>query len=470
MMTKIFRIPLVFAAMGFIVAMQVSAQSLPDFTGLVERNAPAVVNITATKSAGGKAEDPSAYGNEEMPEVFRRLFGDPRQFQMPQQERVSGGSGFIVSADGYVMTNHHVIDGADEINVRLKDRREFKAKLIGSDQQSDVALLKIEAKDLPIAKLGDSSKLKPGQWVIAIGSPYNLDFSVTAGIVSATGRTLGDEQRYVPFIQNDVAINRGNSGGPLFNLAGEVVGINSQIFSNTGGSIGLSFAIPIDYANQVVAQLKSRGKVARGYLGVRLDRVAADVAQALDLPRIAGALVTQVDRNTPAEKAGLKLQDVIVSFEDQEIDWSGDLPPLVGATPPGTRVNLGVIRNGKRVNLPLVVGELPGAEGSSATGGAETAAAKGDAVGLKVVELSGEQREQLGLDAGVGVMIESVSGAAARRAGLQPRDVIMMVGRAQVGTVAQFRTAAAKIPKGEPVMILVRRGDGQRFVTFTPED
>ena len=446
------------------------AQSLPDFTGLVERNVPAVVNITATKTAGSNENDPSAFGNEEVPEVFRRFFGDPRQMQPQQpQERISGGSGFIISADGYLLTNHHVIDGADEIKVRLKDRREFKAKLIGSDQQSDVALLKIAASGLPVASLGDSSKLKPGQWVVAIGSPFNLDYSVTAGIVSAVGRNLGDQQRYVPFIQNDVSINRGNSGGPLFNLAGEVVGINSQIFSNTGGSIGLSFAIPIDYANKVVAQLKSKGKVARGYLGVRLDAVTADVAQALDLPKIAGALVTQVDKGTPAAKAGLKLQDVIVRFENQDIEWSGDLPPMVGATPPGTRVMLGVVRDGKMVSLPMIVGELPNEAGGSVGAVEESATAQADAIGLSVVDLTSEQREQLGLDNGVGVLVERVNGSAARRAGIQPRDVIMMVGRTQVGSVSQFRSAAAKVAKGQPVMLLVRRGDGQRFITLTPE-
>ena len=271
------------------------AQGLPDFTQLVERNAPAVVNITARKEAAS-GEDPSQLSEEEVPEIFRRFFGDPRQLQRPDRgERVSGGSGFIISADGYLLTNHHVVDGADEVTVRLKDRREFKATVIGSDQQSDVALLKIEASGLTAATLGDSSKLKPGQWVVAIGSPYNLDFSVTAGIVSAVGRNLGDDQRYVPFIQNDAAINRGNSGGPLFNLDGQVVGINSQIFSNTGGSIGLSFAIPIDYANQVVAQLRAKGRVSRGYLGVALEEVDSVKAKALGLSRVTGALVNQVN-------------------------------------------------------------------------------------------------------------------------------------------------------------------------------
>jgi serine protease Do len=444
----------------------VQAQSLPDFTGLVERNAPTVVNITATKTAGSSSSDPSAFGDEEVPEIFRRFFGDPRQLQQPEaRERISGGSGFIISADGYLLTNHHVIDGADEINVRLKDRREFKAKLIGSDQQSDVALLKINATGLSVATLGDSSKLKPGQWVVAIGSPFNLDFSVTAGIVSAVGRNLGDQQRYVPFIQNDVAINRGNSGGPLFNLAGEVVGINSQIFSNTGGSIGLSFAIPIDYANQVVAQLKSKGKVARGYLGVGLQEVNSTNAKALGLPNVSGALVSQVDKGTPAAKAGLKVQDVILRFEGQHVERSGDLPPMVGATPPGTRVNLGIFRDGKELTVPLIVGELPGTPAGS-TPDVEAAQETGDAIGLAVSDISDEQREQIGVEAGEGVLIERVIDAGARRAGLQPGDAVLMVGRAKVGSVAQFKAAAKALTKGQPVMLLVRRGGGNRFVTY----
>jgi serine protease Do len=457
------------ALLLLLAAAGAQAQSLPDFTGLVERNAPAVVNITATKSASAASDDPSAYRDEEMPEIFRRFFGDPRQFQQPERERVSGGSGFIISADGYLLTNHHVIDDADEINVRLKDRREFRAKLIGSDQQSDVALLKIAATGLPVATLGDSSKLKPGQWVVAIGSPFNLDYSVTAGIVSAVGRNLGDQQRYVPFIQNDVAINRGNSGGPLFNLAGEVVGINSQIFSNSGGSIGLSFAIPIDYANQVVAQLKSKGKVARGYLGVGLQEVTSNDAQALGLPRVAGALVSQVDKDTPAARAGLKVQDVILRFENQAVERSGDLPPMVGATPPGTRVALGVFRDGREVTVPLVVGELPGAAGAG-TPNSEGAPQTGDALGLAVSDLSAAQREQINVEAGEGVLVERVIGQGARRAGLQPGDVVLMVGRTRVGNVAQFRAAAKAATKGQPVMLLVRRGGGNRFVTLSPEE
>lgn len=448
-----------------------SAQTLPDFTGLVEHNAPAVVRITVSKSAGDAAAD-TADGNpgdQQMPEIFRRFFGDPRQFQHPDIQQTSLGSGFIISADGYVMTNHHVVAGGDDIKVELKDRREFKARVVGSDEQSDVALLKLEASGLPSVKLGDSSKLKPGQWVIAIGSPFGMDYSVTAGIVSAIGRNLGDNQRYVPFIQNDVAINRGNSGGPLINLAGEVVGINSQIFSNTGGSIGVSFAIPMDYANRIVAQLKSKGKVARGYLGVSLQEVSGESARALGLSRVGGALVAQVNRATPAAKAGLKEQDVILSFNGQAIERSGDLPPLVGATAPGTRVQLGVFRNGKNVEVPLVVGELPGTLSIEPSGSSRDPAQSADALGLVVSDLSNEQREQAGLEPNAGILIEQVTGAGARRAGLRPGDVLLMVGRSRVASVAQFKAAAAVMPKGQPVLLLVRSGDANRFITLTPD-
>lgn len=451
-----------------VAATSLQAQSLPDFTQLVEANAPAVVNITARKHAAD-ANDPSQLSEEEVPEIFRRFFGDPRQLQRPDQgERVSGGSGFIISADGYLLTNHHVVDGADEVTVRLKDRREFKAKIIGSDQQSDVALLKIEASGLTAARLGDSSKLKPGQWIVAIGSPYNLDFSVTAGIVSAVGRNLGADQRYVPFIQNDAAINRGNSGGPLFNLEGEVVGINSQIFSNTGGSIGLSFAIPIDYANKVVAQLRAKGKVSRGYLGVALEEVDGTKAKAFGLSRVTGALVNQVNPDTPAARAGLKEGDVIVSVDGQKIERSGDLPPIIGATAPGTKVHLGVVRDGKPLTIPLVVGELPA---NLTAGGASPnpeLPAKGDALGLNVRELTGDEREQSGIEQGV--LVENVTGTNARRAGLRPGDVVIMVGRKRVNTVAEFKAAATAVGKGDSVMLLVRRGGSNSFIALPPDE
>lgn len=458
-----------FAVSGLFTISTSVAQTLPDFTELVEENAPAVVRITVTKGGASEEEAAQSLEDQEIPDIFRRFFGDPRQFRQPDFEQRSLGSGFIISADGYVMTNHHVINGADEIRVELKDRREFKAKVIGSDEQSDVALLKISSTGLPTVKLGDSSKLKPGQWVLAIGSPFGMDYSVTAGIVSAIGRNLGDSQRYVPFIQNDLAINRGNSGGPLINLAGEVVGINSQIFSNTGGSIGLSFAIPIDYANKVVTQLKSNGKVARGYLGVGLQEVTADAANALGLNMVAGALVSQVSKGTPAAKAGLKEQDVILRFNDQPILRSGDLPPMVGATAPGTRVILGVFRNGKEVDVPLIVGELPRDLTAGSQGDTGNSSQTGDGIGLVVSDLNDAQREQAGIEANEGVLIERVSGSAARRAGLQPGDILLMVGRTHINNINQFKTATAALKKGQSVLLLVRRAGANRFFTLVPE-
>jgi serine protease Do len=440
---------------------------LPDFTDLVERNASSVVNISARKSGASSGEDPSEHYGEEMPDIFRRFFGDPRGPRGAMPERVSTGSGFIISADGYVLTNHHVVDGADEVNVRLKDRREFKAKVIGSDQSSDVALLKIEASDLAPVRLGNSSALKPGQWVVAIGSPFNLDYSVTAGIVSAVGRSLDNDQRYVPFIQTDVAINRGNSGGPLFNLQGEVVGINSQIFSNTGGYIGLSFAIPIEVAKSVSDQLRTKGKVSRGVLGVGIQEVNRDIADALGLNRIAGALVGSVEPGSAAEKAGVKVQDVIVAYNGTEIGRSAELPPMVGSTPPGTRATLDILRDGKRLSLPVVVGELQGDGVASASGGSERSP-QSNALGIAVRGLTAEEREQLELN-NEGVLVDEVTGRAARRAGLQPGDVILMVGRQRVANAKAFEEAAKAVKPDQSVILLVRRGEASSFLAIRPE-
>lgn len=449
------------------------AQTLPDFTGLVERTSPAVVNIESI--ASGTSRGLSGPGQEEIPEPFRRFFDDPRLNQQPR-DRVSGGSGFIISQDGYVITNHHVVDEADEVRVTLKDRREFKAKVVGSDQQSDVALLKIDATGLPTVALGDSDRVKPGQWAVAIGSPFGLSYTVTAGVVSAVGRNLNPDQRYVPFIQNDLAINRGNSGGPLFNLDGQVIGINSQIFSQTGGSVGISFAIPINYANQVVAQLKSKGRVARGYIGVNLQRVTSEDAKALGLARVAGALVTQVNPGTPGAKAGLKLGDVIQTYNGTAIEDSGDLPPLVGATAPGTRASLGVFRDGKQINVPVVIGELPadvaqsGGSGSESDQPTEPGTSRQPKLGLVIGSLNADERESLGLEANEGVLIREVTGTAARRAGLQPNDVVLMVNRQRVGSISEFSKIVQAAKPGSPVMLLIRRGENNAFVTYTPEE
>jgi serine protease Do len=440
---------------------------LPDFTGLVERASPAVVNVSATRTADapGRSSDPDL---DELPESLRRFFGQPGMPRMPQRDSTSLGTGFVISEDGYVLTNHHVIDGADEVVLRFTDRRELEAKVVGSDPESDVALLKVEGSALPTIKLGDSGVLKPGQWVVAIGSPFGFDHSVTAGVVSATGRTSQfTGQQYVPFIQTDVAINRGNSGGPLLNTQGEVVGINSQIFSNTGGFMGVSFAIPIEVAMNSVQQLKSKGYVSRGLLGVNIQEVTREAARGLKLPRPGGALVNGFSEDSAARKGGIKLGDVILSFNGREIARSGDLPPLVGATAPGTRVRLGVFRDGKEIEVPVTIGELPRDPArQAATGDADAAA--GNALGLVVENLSAEQREGLGLEAGEGVAIVRIVGSAATRAGLRPGDVVLMVGQTRVGTTAAFNTALADATPGEPVMLLVRRGEQTQFVAVTP--
>ena len=463
-------LPALVLACGCALAAPANAD-LPDFTVLVEANAPAVVNITARKS-GDDAEDLSELYGEDMPELFRRFFGDPNAPNNPHRglrgrvpDSISGGSGFVISADGYLLTNHHVVDGATEVLVRFKDRREFNAKVIGSDAATDVALLKVEATDLPVLALGDSKSLKPGQWVVAIGSPFGLDFTVTAGIVSAVGRTINPDQRYVPFIQTDVAINRGNSGGPLFNLQGQVVGINSQIFSNTGGSIGVSFAIPIEVARSVAEQLRTKGKVSRGSIGVQIQRVDRDAAEALGLAKIGGALVAQVVPGSAAERAGVKVQDVILAWNGAEVADSNELPPLVGATAPGSRATLRVWRDGKTLDLPVTVGELPAEDGAPEPAAPDKVAAT-NPLGIAVRDLGAEERDELGLGADEGVLVEDVTGEVAARAGLQPGDVILMVGRVRVGTAAAFQAQASAAKPGQSVMRLVRRGEASSFLAL----
>ncbi|MCG6118200.1 MAG: DegQ family serine endoprotease [Aquimonas sp.] len=448
---------------------KVEAQTLPDFTELVERAGPSVVNISATRTAeASAARGSSPMDEEEMPELFRRFFGQPGMPQMPR-DRTSMGTGFIISADGYVLTNHHVIDGADQVIVRLSDRRELEASVVGSDSQSDVALLKLDQNGLPPAQIGASSVLKPGQWVVAIGSPFGFENSVTAGIVSALGRASQMAgQQYVPFIQTDVPINRGNSGGPLLNIRGEVVGINSQIFSNTGGYMGVSFAIPIETAMDVVEQLKDQGFVSRGLLGVNIQDVTREMAQTLGLPRPGGALVGGFSPDSVAEKAGIQRGDVILKFGDSDIVRSSDLPPAVGATRPGTRVNVTVFREGRERRIPVVVGELPRDAGQAARSTRPGSEAPTNPLGLDVEDLTAEQREQLGLKAGEGVLITGVRGIAGRRAGIQSGDIVLMVGRTAVGSASAFNAAVKDARAGEPMMLLIRRGDATQFVTVTP--
>ena len=453
---------------------------LPDFSQLVEQVGPGVVNVMA--EIGGNASPRSqAAQQQDIPEIFRRFFG-PDGFpfpgqpgQGPQPRGESMGSGFIISSDGYVLTNHHVVDGANEVRVKLSDGREFTAEVVGSDEQSDVALLKIPASGLPALRIGDSEVLKPGQWAIAIGSPFGLDHSVTAGIISAVGRSNRyAQQQYVPFIQTDVAINQGNSGGPLLNVRGEVIGINSQIFSASGGYMGVSFAIPIDLAMGAVKQLKETGKVRRGMIGVTLQEIDAETAKGLGLPDTRGALINDVSPDSAGDRAGLRIGDVVRSIDGTDVRQSSDLPPIIGAMAPGTKVTLGILRDGKRKDVRVTLGELdpsllPGASQQpmprGAQGRADTVA---NPLGLVGQDLDADDRRRAGLESGEGVGIARIDGLAAREAGLQPGDIVLRVGSETVGSVAAFDKALAGVKPGQTVMLLVRRGNSTRFFAVTP--
>ncbi|WP_140908393.1 DegQ family serine endoprotease [Cognatiluteimonas lumbrici] len=450
-------------------------QGLPDFTQLVARVGPGVVNIEATSDGRSDAAASGLPDEMEVPEIFRRFFGPGMPFPMPRApgERfgTSLGSGFIISADGYVLTNHHVIDGADTVTVKLSDSREYKAEVVGSDEKSDIALLKIDATGLPALRLGDSNALRPGQWVVAIGSPFGLDHSVTAGIVSAVGRSAGASQQYVPFIQTDVAINRGNSGGPLLNTRGEVVGINSQIFSNSGGYMGVSFAIPVDLAMNAVQQLKTSGKVQYGMIGVGLQPITSEIVDAMGLPDSRGALIRSVTPGSPGEKAGLAPGDVVRSVDGRAINRSSELPPIIGAMAPGTRVELGILRDGKPRTVKVVLApldeELLAGEGPASRPGAAPAApakASDNPLGLVAEPLDARTRQALDLGPSEGVAITRVEGTDARRAGLRPGDVVLQVGRTPVGSPAALDKALAGLKKGDTVMLLVNRRGNAQFI------
>ncbi|HEX6733853.1 MAG TPA: DegQ family serine endoprotease [Azonexus sp.] len=446
-------------------------RGLPDFTELAEKQGPAVVNISTTQVVRGHGQMMPFPFDENDPayEFFKRFIprlpgdGAPREFQ-----NKSLGSGFIISADGYILTNAHVVESADEVMVRLTDKREFKAKTIGADKRTDIALIKIEASGLPAVKLADPAQLKVGEWVVAIGSPFGFDNSVTAGIVSAKGRALPQEN-YVPFIQTDVAINPGNSGGPLFNLRGEVVGINSQIYSRSGGYMGVSFAIPIDVAMEVQEQLRSTGKVSRGRLGVVIQEVTKELAESLGLSRPMGAVVNAVEKGGPAEKAGLEPGDVILRFDGKAIGNSADLPRMVGSTRPGTRSTVQVWRKGATRDIAVTVGEMVEekpvtARQQRAPRAPEQAANR---LGLVVSELSAEQKRELKM--GAGLLIEDVRNAGAR-ADLRPGDIVIaLISRGattELRSVDQFNRLLARFEKGSNVTLLIRRGEMQTFVTI----
>jgi serine protease Do len=467
----IFGIFILFSQIGYAVA-----QNLPDFTPLIENNSAGVVNISTTlKQSNASRQQP---GMPQIPEdsplydFFEKFLeqmpeGQPLE---PYGERSSLGSGFIISRDGYIITNNHVVAEADEIIVRLNDRREFQAKVVGTDPRSDIAVLKIEADDLPVLKLGDSGKLKVGEWVLAIGSPFGFDHSVTQGIVSAIGRALPNDS-YIPFIQTDVAINPGNSGGPLFNLEGEVVGVNSQIYSRNGGYMGLSFAVPINVVNDVYEQIRDKGSVSRGWLGVIIQDVTRDLAESFNMKIPRGALVAKVLPDSPAQHSDLEIGDVIVRFNDQDINMSSDLPPIVGSTKVGTKVSVEVIRAGKSRTLTVTIEQLPEnltADADEPQSGPAAGQAS-NALGVAVAEPDAEQRKQLQLD-DYGLLVESVDEGPASRAGIRPGDVILLIDNRKVTDTSQFEQLLGSLPKNKSIPILIQRQGNPTFLAFRIED
>jgi serine protease Do len=461
---------------GAAVAPRAHAQFGPEFADLAEKVGPAVVNIRTTERA--RAGRPGSGGgpeiDEDMLEFFRR-FGLPIPNQpnprTPRQPAPDGepqqrgvGSGFVLSADGFVLTNAHVVEGADEVFVTLTDKREFKARLIGTDRRSDVALVKIDASGLPTVRIGDVGKLRVGEWVIAIGSPFGLENTVTAGIVSAKSRDTGE---FLPLIQTDVAINPGNSGGPLINMRGEVVGINSQIYSRSGGYMGISFAIPIDEATRVAEQLKTTGRVSRGRIGVSIDQVTKDVAESIGLGKPMGALVRSVEVGGPAEKAGVEAGDIITKFESRAVEKSGDLPRIVGGVKPGSKAVLQVFRRGAYKELSVVVAEVEPDRSARVAGQGESKPqpAVVGTLGIAVSDLSDAQKRELKLKNGV--RVETVEGAA-QRAGLREGDVVLSLDNTEITSAKQFESAVSKLDRTKPVTALVRRGDTVNFLIIRP--
>ena len=436
-----------------------STITLPDFSVLVERNADTVVNVTSE----GKSMAQGAGARPGTPFPFQLPPGAAPFGDEPPPMQRGMGSGFIISADGYIVTNYHVVANAEHVTVKLNDRREFPAKVVGSDKQSDVALLKIETQGLPVARVGNSDALKVGQWVFAIGAPFGLERTATQGIVSALGRSLPNDS-YVPFIQTDVAVNPGNSGGPLFDTSGNVVGINSQIFSRSGGYMGLSFAIPINTAMNVVAQLKEHGYVEHGWLGIQLQEVTQDLARSFGLDHPRGALIANVSAGSPADKAGLKTGDVIVAFGGKSIGDSGDLPPLVGGTRPGISVPMTVVREGQERKLDVVLGKLEDRDVKLGANGNDNGNGQGSKLNVVVANLTDAQRQQLGVEHGV--VVRQVGPGAAADAGVQPGDVLQQIDGKNVDSAQQLRELAANLPAGKPVAILVKRGEMSLFLAL----
>lgn len=460
---------IVMATMLIAFSTQGFAKDLPDFTELAEKQGGSVVNISVTQVVqgnGGANAFPGMPDDEALGELFRR-FGIPNIPGMPGQQggaqpeykSQSLGSGFIISADGFILTNAHVVKDADEMIVKLADKREFKAKMIGFDRRTDVALIKIDASNLPKVTIGDPNQLKVGEWVAAIGSPFGLENTMTAGIVSAKGRALPQEN-YVPFIQTDVAINPGNSGGPLFNLKGEVVGINSQIYSRSGGYMGLSFSIPIDVALDVANQLKSTGKISRGWLGVAIQEITKELADSFGMKSTAGALIAGVEKNGPADKAGIESGDVVLKFDGKPIATSSDLPRAVGQAKPGKDVPVEILRKGANKTLTLTVGEMPQDKDENGLNKSQPKP-EVNRIGLVVKDLTPQQKKKL--NGKVGVLVIDSQGSAAQ-AGIRRGDVILGVNDSDVQTADQFNKQIAAVPAGKSVALLVMRGENTLYV------
>ena len=449
------------------------ARALPDFTELVESNRTAVVNISTTQRRTAPSNRPRLPKGFEIPdlpddspfqEFFRRFFGEG---EMDEFDTQSLGSGFIISSDGYIISNNHVVRNADEVVVRLNDRREFKAAVVGTDERSDVAVLKIDAEGLPVVRLGTDYDLKVGEWVLAIGSPFGFDYSVTAGIVSAKGRSLPREN-YVPFIQTDVAINPGNSGGPLFNLDGEVVGVNSQIFSRTGGFMGLSFAIPIDVAMNVADQLRTTGRVSRGWLGVLIQDVTLELAESFGMDKPQGALIARVLDGSPAERAGFEIGDILLSFAGHSIDRSSELPPVVGQSRVGEEVPVEILRNGESMTLTVIINELPEDDEIEIAAASPPAGVEVQGLGLAVRDLSDEERASSGAP-DHGVVVSEVAEGPGKRAGIREGDLILMLSNEKVSNSDDFKRLAAELPAGKAVSVLVQRQGSPIFLALKPE-
>ena len=448
-----------------------AVRGLPDFTDLVEQVGPSVVNIRTLEKVRPTGPAGSA-ADEEMQELFRRFFGvpmpnaprqAPRQNRPQEEAQPRGvGSGFILSADGLIMTNAHVVDGADEVLVTLTDKREFKARIVGADKRTDVAVVKIQATGLPAVKVGDVSRLRVGEWVMAIGSPFGLENTVTAGIVSAKQRDTGD---YLSFIQTDVAINPGNSGGPLINMRGEVVGINSQIYSRSGGFMGISFAIPMDEAMRVSEQLRSSGRVSRGRIGVQIAPVTKDVAESIGLGKAQGVLVRGIEEGSPADKAGIEAGDIITRFDGKAIEKPADLPRAVGNTKPGSQVSISIFRRGSVKDMSITVAEIEAEKVVASAPEKKVPAANAQHWGLTVSDLTEAQKKEFRVRGGVRV---DAAVDAAARAGIREGDLIVAIANNEVTSVKAFESIMSRVDKSRPVSVLVRRGDGAQYVLIRP--